>query len=124
MTSYRLLIGEHEGGGLPGITLEEGTTQFGMWAMLAAPLIMGNDLRNVSDAAKVWTVHCLSPPAFRQRERTLMGCPPHTPSLIQQRGRARNAPFSVHFSLSPRPVGGKLYQDSFMLTICVDGARS
>lgn len=47
-----LLDGEHELGGLPGITLEEGKTQFGMWSLLAAPLIMGNDLRNVSDAAK------------------------------------------------------------------------
>jgi hypothetical protein len=32
--------------------VQEGTTQFGMWAMLAAPLIMGNDLRNVPAAAK------------------------------------------------------------------------
>lgn len=47
-----LLIGEHEAGGLPGVSFEEGKTQFGMWSMLAAPLIMGNDLRNVSDAAK------------------------------------------------------------------------
>lgn len=47
-----LLVGEHEAGGLPGVTLEEGKTQFGMWAMMAAPLIMGNDLRNVPDDAK------------------------------------------------------------------------
>lgn len=47
-----LLIGEHELGGMPGITFEEGRTQFGMWSLLAAPLIMGNDLRNVSAAAK------------------------------------------------------------------------
>jgi hypothetical protein len=47
-----LLIGEHELGGLPGITFEEGRTQFGMWSLLAAPLIMGNDLRNVSDGAR------------------------------------------------------------------------
>ncbi len=31
-----LLIGEHELGGLPGITWEEGRTQFGMWSLLAA----------------------------------------------------------------------------------------
>jgi hypothetical protein len=47
-----LLIGEHELGGLPGISYEEGKTQFGMWSLLAAPLIMGNDLRNVSAEAK------------------------------------------------------------------------
>lgn len=47
-----LLIGEHEAGGLPGVSLEEGKTQFGMWAMMAAPLIMGNDLRAVPDDAK------------------------------------------------------------------------
>ena len=47
-----LLIGEHELGGLPGISDQQGKTQFGMWSLLAAPLIMGNDLRNVSDAAK------------------------------------------------------------------------
>ena len=29
-----------------------GRTQFGMWSLLAAPLIMGNDLRNVTDEAK------------------------------------------------------------------------
>ena len=37
-----LLIGEHELGGLPGISDEEGRTQFGMWSLLAAPLIMGS----------------------------------------------------------------------------------
>eukprot|EP01050_Picozoa_sp_SAG11_P013852 SAG11_NODE_1650_length_4510_cov_6.795738_6_plen_202_part_00 len=31
-----LLLGEHELGGLPGITWEEGRTQFGMWSLLAA----------------------------------------------------------------------------------------
>ena len=41
-----------EFGGKPGITFEEGRTQFGMWAMFAAPLIMGNDLRNVTARAK------------------------------------------------------------------------
>ena len=47
-----ILVGEHELGGGAGITLEQGKTQFGIWSLLAAPLIMGNDLRNVSDAAK------------------------------------------------------------------------
>ena len=33
-----LLVGEHEGGGLPGVTLEEGKTQFGMWSMMVRKL--------------------------------------------------------------------------------------
>ena len=42
-----LLIGEHELGGLPGITDEEGRTQFGMWSLLAAPLIMGSASKQI-----------------------------------------------------------------------------
>ena len=36
-----LLIGEHELGGSPGVTFEEGRTQMGIWSLMAAPLIMG-----------------------------------------------------------------------------------
>ena len=41
-----LLIGAH------CITMEEERTQMAMWSISAAPLIMGNDLRNVSDLSK------------------------------------------------------------------------
>ena len=34
------------------ITMEEERTQMAMWSISAAPLIMGNDLRNVSDVSK------------------------------------------------------------------------
>jgi|EP01047_Picozoa_sp_COSAG01_P023263 hypothetical protein len=46
-----LLIGEHELGGLPGITWEEGRTQFGMWSLLAARTYYSP--RRVSAAAVV-----------------------------------------------------------------------
>ena len=41
-----LLIGSH------CVTEEEERTQMAIWSISAAPLIMGNDLRNVSDASK------------------------------------------------------------------------
>lgn len=34
------------------LTLEEERTQFGLWCIVAAPLIMGNDLRNVTAASR------------------------------------------------------------------------
>lgn len=34
------------------ITTAEAQTQFAIWSIMAAPLIMGNDLRNVSDGAR------------------------------------------------------------------------
>jgi alpha-galactosidase len=33
--------------GLPGLTATEGRTMFSMWAMMAAPLLAGNDLRRM-----------------------------------------------------------------------------
>jgi alpha-galactosidase len=38
--------------GNPGLTLNEARAHFTMWCMLAAPLITGNDLRNMSDEIK------------------------------------------------------------------------
>ncbi len=38
--------------GNAGLTYDENVTHFTMWAMLAAPLMAGNDLRNMSDEVK------------------------------------------------------------------------
>jgi alpha-galactosidase len=38
--------------GVSGLSDEEGRTHFSMWAMLAAPLISGNDIRSMSAATK------------------------------------------------------------------------
>ena len=38
--------------GNPGLTYDENVTHFSMWAMLAAPLMAGNDLRNMPDDVK------------------------------------------------------------------------
>jgi alpha-N-acetylgalactosaminidase len=35
-----------------GLSVEESRTQFGLWAILAAPLIMSNDLRDISTSAR------------------------------------------------------------------------
>lgn len=38
--------------GYPGLSETEDRTHFGMWAMMAAPLIAGNDVRNMSDTTR------------------------------------------------------------------------
>jgi alpha-N-acetylgalactosaminidase len=48
----QLMIGMQPNSWVKGITAAEARTQFGLWAILAAPLIMSNDLRNVSDWAR------------------------------------------------------------------------
>ena len=35
-----------------GVTNVEGQTQMAIWSILAAPLIMGNDVRRISDEAR------------------------------------------------------------------------
>jgi hypothetical protein len=47
-----LMIGMQPNSWVTGLTPAESRTQFGLWAILAAPLIMSNDLRNVSDWAR------------------------------------------------------------------------
>lgn len=48
-----LLIGAHDlKTGQPCISLDEERTQMAIWAISASPLIMGNDMRNVSAASK------------------------------------------------------------------------
>ncbi|UPM44192.1 NEW3 domain-containing protein [Halocatena salina] len=38
--------------GYPGLTATEDRTHFGLWAMMAAPLIAGNDVRNMSEQTR------------------------------------------------------------------------
>jgi hypothetical protein len=47
-----LLIGGLDASGSPCVTLDEERTQMAIWSISASPLIMGNDMRNVSAASK------------------------------------------------------------------------
>ena len=47
-----LLIGGLNADGAPCVSLDEERTQMAIWAISASPLIMGNDMRNVSAASK------------------------------------------------------------------------
>jgi len=38
--------------GNPGISLNESRTNMAIWSIMASPLIMGNDLRNISSEFK------------------------------------------------------------------------
>ncbi len=42
------------------ITEDEERTQMAIWCIIASPLIMGNDMRNVSDASKAILVNKVS----------------------------------------------------------------
>jgi hypothetical protein len=46
------MIGMKPNDWVQGLTVEESRTQFALWAILAAPLIMSADMRYVSDEAK------------------------------------------------------------------------
>ena len=57
-----LLIGGRKADGSPCVSPEEERTQMAIWSISASPLIMGNDMRNVSDASKaiLFNEHAIS----------------------------------------------------------------
>ena len=72
----RLVIGNYnQRMGTNCLTHAEEQTQFAIWALSASPLIMGNDLRNVSASSKQILLNRRAPSPLPEMCADLPGCP-------------------------------------------------